>query len=190
MAYRSRFNVNDPRFQVALRNVSKGNKAIQGASAEERGLYSSYGETEGSRLSGLESFGRRLKTAEKNLEVEKDFNKQRIGLGKGSLAIRKRSYSAEKDRLRDATIGSLLGLGIGAADVGLNIYNLKQARKDQEKQEAWDNLMLRRWVSDNLPQAYSYGSRFSELGLSSYLPKIQPTIAGRRGHEAFRLSKY
>lgn len=163
MAYRARINLNDPRLQTSLRNASKGNAAIKGASANVRGLYSKYGQSEGQRLGGLERAGERLSNAKKNLEVTKSLNRQTIGLGERKLKF-------EKDQFNDAKLGSWIGAGLGALSTAGTLYGSYQDRMARDKQKLQQNAMMKEWVKNNPLTAYQYEANYpGAFGLQSFL---------------------
>jgi len=183
MAYRNRITTSDPRLQVAARNAAKGNSAIQGASAAERGLYSSFAGQEGSRLAQGELAGNRLTNAEKNLETQRGFNRQALAnqrraadIGEmyrqGKLGIARKDLSMEKDRFDDAKLGSWIGLGLGAADTGYNLYSGYKDSKARANQNKQTEAMKQEWVRRNPTQAYEYERRYPGVfGIASYLPR-------------------
>jgi len=165
MAYRNRITTSDPRLQVAARNAAKGNSAIQGASAKERGLYSSFAGQEGSRLAQGEMAGKRLANAEKNLETQRKFDNQRIALGRSNLKMR-------KDQFDDAKLGSWIGLGLGALNTGYNLYSSNKDAKARDLQNRQTEAMKQEWVRRNPTQAYEYERRYPGVfGIASYLPR-------------------
>lgn len=173
MAYRNRITTSDPRLQTALRNAAKGDGAIQGASAKERGLYSSFARQEGSRLAAGERAGKALSNAEKNRKTQARFNRQNIALRQGDLKLR-------KDKFDDAKLGTWINLGLGALGTGYNLYSGNQDAKAREKQKQQTAAMTEEWVRRNPAQAVGYYGRHPGVfGLESYItPEILKAASG------------
>lgn len=165
--YRARMNTNDPRLQTALRNASKGNAAVQGGSSSVRGLYSSFGEQEGSRLGQAELAGQKMANLQKYYDKSNKLARKKFAFDKAATL---QQLKMDKDRMKDATLGSYLGLGLNALGTAGNLYASYQDRKDREQQTAQTEAATDLWVRRNPQQATMMEMTYpGAFGLRKYL---------------------
>jgi len=178
--YRARINTADPRLQVGVRNAMKEGAAVPGASAAVRGLYSRFAGAEGERLSRAEQAGEALKN-------QAAYRKKMYKLDKRSLDLKKRLVGVERDKLSDATLGMYIGSGIGLAQLGLGAQGMAKDREALAQQKRFDEYATRKWVNQNPQAAINYHAYDPAYGLYQKLD-VNNALAGRSGHEAFRMS--
>lgn len=134
MAYRQRINLSDPRLQTAAVQAAKGNAAVP--SARQRGLYSNFGASEGSRLQRGEIAGRQLASRKRQLEFERKMGKRHYKLDKKGAKIRRKMFEDEK-------LGNKIALGIGIGQLGLGAYDMAKQKRADMKQARWQDYMYK-----------------------------------------------
>jgi len=106
-------NYNNPQYQMALRD--KQNASDYSVNPDTRKITNAYTESEANRIRGLDDFGIANRMAEESLRFRKD-----IYDSKSKMAW---------DDLRDARRGNKLGMLIGLAQTGVNLYDQGRERE-------------------------------------------------------------
>jgi hypothetical protein len=141
-----KINYNNPQYQQAM--LDKQNSSDYSVVPNTRAITDQYTKTEANRIRGLDEFGIANRLAQEGLDFNKRMQQNKYKLALDELALKQRGRMAEigmdRNALSDAGKGADLGMLIGLAQGGMNMYDnaqekaLRQAALDEQQiQNDW-----------------------------------------------------
>jgi hypothetical protein len=112
-----KINYNNPQYQQAM--LDKQNASDYSVNPNTRAITDQYTKAEANRIRGLDEFGIANRLAQENLAFNKNIHNSEMQM--------------EWDQLRDARKGRDLGMLIGLAQGGMNLYDNAQERALQQQ---------------------------------------------------------
>jgi len=141
-----KINYNNPQYQQAM--LDKRNASDYSVNPNTRELTDQYTKAEANRIRGLDEFGIANRLAQEGLDFNKRMQENKYKLALDELALKQRGRMSElqmdRDALRDAGKGADLGMLIGLAQGGMNMYSnaqekalQQQALAEQQRMNDW-----------------------------------------------------
>jgi hypothetical protein len=131
-----KINYNNPQYQQAM--LDKQNASDYSVNPNTRAITDQYTKTEADRIRGLDEFGIADRLRTEGLDFNKRMQENKYKLALDDLALKQRGRMSElamnRDALDDAGKGTNLGMLIGLAQGGMNMYD--NARERALRQEA------------------------------------------------------
>ena len=119
-----KINYNNPQYQQAM--LDKRNSSDYSVVPNTRAITDQYTKTEANRIRGLDEFGIANRLAQENLEFSKKLQNSKMNLAYQKIAD-------ERSAMKDAASGRDLGMLIGLAQGGMNMYDNAQERALQQQ---------------------------------------------------------
>jgi len=127
-----KINYNNPQYQQAM--LDKQNSSDYSVNPNTRAITDQYTKAEANRIRGLDELGIANRLAKENLEFNKNLQQSKMNLAYQKIAD-------ERDAMKDARKGRDLGMIIGLAQGGMNMYDNAQERALQQQALAEQQLM-------------------------------------------------
>lgn len=137
-----KINYNNPQYQQAM--LQRQNASDYSVNPNTRAITDKYTQAEASRIRGLDDFGIQNRLAQEALEFNRGLEERQQAMAERALnwrdhyknkmlGIDERELAMKQSALRDAGKGADLGMLIGLAQGGMNLYDNAQERALQQQ---------------------------------------------------------